>query len=139
MAITTFKGFVTALGDLAITGINSTHRLNEPPKALNTAGLPCQWVQLPESSEGALTFQTHGGWPEFRAQLLVAYEPVLQNTQAANWDDTLDQLDNVLAAVRAAAPNSLGRGPVTWTIRPGVVTVAGIDYWAVIADVVGHG
>lgn len=137
MTPTTFAAFVTALGDLAITGVSSGSRLDQPPLALQTANLPAQWVQLPESSEEPLTYQTNGGWPEMRAELIVAYEAKLQNMHAANWAATLAQLDNVLAALRAT--RAIGQGILTWTIRPGIVTVAEVDYWAVIAEVTAHG
>lgn len=137
MAITSFTGFVAALGELEISGIKAANRLNGPQASIK--GLPCQWVQLPEATEPALTFQANGGWPEFRAQLIVAYEAVAQDNQGRNWSGTLAMLDNVLTALRGAAPNTIGRGTVTWTIRPGIVTAAGTDYWAVIAEVTGHG
>lgn len=137
MAITTFSAFHDTLGDLAVSGVSK--KFDNPPTALNTADMPAQWVELPTAEEPAMTYGTMGGWPTFRMDLVVAYKPVAQGTQVTNWDGALTICDAVLTALRAIAPNALGRGPLEWTIRVGVVEVGQATYWAVIAEVTGHG
>ena len=134
--MTTYANFVTNLGDLSVTGV--TRKRDEPPASLNTADLPTMWVQFPIGEEGPITLAAHGGWPTFKAQLVVAYEAVGQNTQAANFSGTVAMMDNVASALRTAV-GTVVKGKITWTIHQGSVTVAGNDYWAVIADVEGHG
>ena len=134
--MTTYANFVTNLGDLTITGV--TRKLDEPAVALATADLPSQWVQFPTGNEGPLTFQAHGGWPTFNAQLVVAYEAVGQNTQAANFSGTVAMLDNVATALRGAV-GTVVKGKLEWTMRVAEVLVGEISYWAVITDVTGHG
>lgn len=133
--MTTLTAFVTALGALAPTGVKRNY--GHPPASLSDADLPAQWVQLPQSAEAPLTFQANGGWPELRAQLVIAYQPTAQGTQAANWAGTLAILDALAAVMHTAT--GIGRGGLSWSVRPGVVTVAGTEYWAAIADVVGNG
>jgi hypothetical protein len=135
--MTTFTGFVAALGGLNVTGV--TTELSAPPADLEGVNLPAQWVQLPEMNEPMMTFQTHGGWPALSGQLVIAYKSTAQATQSANWAGVLALIDALAAALRTVAPGTIGKGPLTWRIRPGVVTVAGTDYWAVIADVEAHG
>jgi hypothetical protein len=83
-----------------------------------------------------LTYQTNGGWPQMTCDLIIAVEPVGQNTQSANYDNMVTAMDNLSTALRGA---SIGRGPLTWTITGNVqIAVAGTTYWAVIATVTGY-
>ena len=133
--MTTITNFVTALGDVTITGVTS--KLNEPPRKLTTADLPAQWVQVPILERAPATFQSQGKlWDTHRAQLVVAFEAVGQNTQAANWSGVLTLLDNMWTAIAAA---SIVQGHIQYSIKQGIVTVAKIDFWAVVAEVEGHG
>jgi hypothetical protein len=133
--MTTITNFVTALGDIAITGVSN--KLNEPPRKLTTADLPAQWVQVPSLERAPATFQSQGKlWDTHRAQLVVAFEPVGQSTQAANWSGVLTLMDNVWSAIALA---SIVQGRLQYTIAQGIVTVADLTYWAVVAEVEAHG
>jgi len=134
--MTTLTAFVTALGALDIDKVN--RQFDAPPADLNDADLPASWVQLPQSDEAPLTLQTNGGWPALRAQLVIAYGATAQSTQSDNFASTLELLDNT-ATVLKAEVKTICKGGLTWSIRPGIVEVAGHDYWAVIADVRGNG
>lgn len=134
--MTTYANFITNLGDISITGVNRLY--DEPPTSLNTADLPAQWVQFPVGEENALTFGVHGGWPTFTAQLIVAYEAVGQNTQPTNWSGVVSLMDTIVTVLHSAV-GTVAKGKLTWFINPGIVTVAGSDYWAVLVDVTGHG
>lgn len=132
--MTTYADFVTNLGDLAVSGIN--RKYDAPPTSLND--LPAQWVQFPTGSEDALTFQAHGGWPTFTAQLIVAYESVVQSTQNANFTGTVAMMDAIAAKLQEAV-GAIAKGKLTWSMRVGEVLVGELSYWAVIVDVTGHG
>ena len=135
--MTTIVNFVTALGDLTITGVTS--KLNEVPRSLKTADLPAQWVQLPVSEDAPATFQGHGNlWDVLRAQLVVAYEPVGQGTQAANWSGTITMMDSVRTAI-ATSGQTVVKGKLTYKISQAEVLVGEQSYWAVVAEVEGHG
>lgn len=135
--MTTLTAFVTALGNLTVTGV--TRAYDEPPTSLNDADLPSMWVQLPQSDDAPLTLDGQGGWPVLRAQLIIAYQASAQSTQGANWSGTLAILDALAATLQSTAPGTLGKGKASWTVKPAIVNVAGADYWAVVADVVGNG
>ena len=133
--MTTLTAFTAALGALSVAGVKRQY--GEPPASLSGADLPASWVQLPESTEAPLTFQANGGWPTLKGQLVIAYQATAQGTQAANWAGTLALLDALAAALHTAT--GIGKAGLSWAVRPGVVTVAKTQYWAVIADVVGNG
>ena len=134
---TTMTAYVNALEALSITGVTKTYQ--GPPRKLETADLPAAWVQLPTGEEGALTFGTHGGWPTLTAELVIAYEPVAQNMQEPNFQNTITQLDNLNTALRAVEPTGLGKSHIEWTIRQDMVIVNNEPYWAVVATITGRG
>jgi len=135
--MTTYTQFNTALAALSPTGVVRAY--TAPPASLNTADLPAAWVSLPSGTEPPLTFQHIGGWHEMRLNYYVAIEPVPQNTQLANYAAALEMMDAVSDAINAASPLTICEGPVTYTVRVGIVPVAGVDFWAVIAEVSGSG
>jgi hypothetical protein len=136
-APTTLKGFYDALKGITITGVSTTH--DAPPASINTADLPAKWVEFPENDENPITFQSNGGWPELRGTLVVALVAVALDTQDTNFTSSLTYCDRVNSALRALTPLTLGKGIVTWTLKPGIVSVAGLDYWGVVCEVIAHG
>ena len=133
--ITTFTAFTAALQALDVTGVK--RKYDHVPPSL--ADLPASWIQLLESDESPLTFDGGGGWPVMRAQHVVAVRPTAQGTAEENWTKTLTLMDAIADALRAVAAGTLGRQKVSWRIRMAVVTVADIDHWGVISDVVANG
>lgn len=139
--MTTFRSFVDALEALSITGVNKTYPKG-PPKSLNAADLPAQFVQLPRGDEGATVFGEFGGvFSTFTAELIVAVNAVgLGEGPYINFDDTVDMMDNVSTALGSVAScDVISKTKHSWTIRQGIVAVAGNDFWAVIATVTGNG
>lgn len=134
MAPTTYATFLAALAGLSVTGV--TKKFTYPPEALSSADLPAMWPQLPRGDDKPMTFGAAGGWPELIADLCIAVEPVGQSLQHSNFDTTVTALDNLGAALRGA---DIGKGTLSWTIKSARITVAGIDYWGVVATVTGHG
>lgn len=131
--MTTLSAFVTALQGMSVTGVERNY--SAPPASV--ADLPAMWVQMPTIEEGQMTFGKGGGWPLLKAQIVVAVKPTAQGTQDENWTDVLSMCDALRTALINARP---ALGPVRWQpIRPGVVTVAGLDYWAAIAEVQTNG
>ena len=134
MSITTYATLVSYLGALTITGV--TRKFTYPPTSLATADLPAMFPQLPRGEEAAMTFQANGGWPAMTCDLVVALEPAAQETQSANFSAAVAMLDKVSAALRGA---DVGKAPLSWRIEQTGVTVAGINYWAVVAHVTTKG
>lgn len=128
---TTYAAFVAALAALSPSGV--TRKFSNPPASLGTADLPALWPQLPSGNEPAFTFEGGGGWPVLSCGLVIAVEPVNQNTQPANYAAMVTMMDSLSTALRAA---DIGRSQITWSIAGNAqVDVAGTTYWAVIATV----
>jgi hypothetical protein len=137
--MTALSTFVSALQSLVVTGV--VRRFTYPPQSIGSADLPAQFINSARIADAQKVFQRGGGWPTLTAQLIIAVVPVAQNTNDANWDDTLgmvDALDTALSGLAGATRPA--KGPVTWTITAGVrVTIAGVDYWCVTAEVTTYG
>jgi len=69
--------------------------------------------------------------------LVVCVEPVAQNIGFENFDDTVDMMDNVASALRGAT--CITSSKIWWDLRMTIDTVAGQQYWAVLAVVEGAG
>ncbi len=141
MTLTTYRTFIDNLGDLEVAGV--LLRLDDPPASVETADLPCSFPRAVEGEEGPMTAQTSGGWPLFRGELMMILEPAGQNTVPDNHSLVIDLADNFSTAIRAITPSSskpLGRGPLSWSVSLSSNEVVGErQYWALIAQVEGHG
>ena len=136
---TTFTDFVDALEAVRVDGV-ARYFEDGPPEDLNSEGLPAKWVQLPRGGDTTITFGSLGGWPTLTADVVIAVEPVAQDTNRVNFPATVAMMDNVASALSSAETCGLFTKSVpTYEIRQTVVQVAGIDYWAVIATVTGRG
>jgi hypothetical protein len=134
MAVTTVRAFVDNLEALSITGVVRPWTQG-PPTKLETADLPASWVEFPALDEARLVFGETGGWPTYRATLVVAFEAVGQSRQPDNFDGTVDLMDNILAALRSSAKCWPAGKQASWSMRMGNVPVAENMYWAVITDI----
>ena len=138
MAPTTYRSFVDALEALDITGVVRRYNSGPPAGAPAARDTPAQYVRYPSGDEAPIVFGEQLGWPTLRAELVVLVEPVGQSTQPRNFDLTVDMMDNLLAALRAATCITVSKLRVTG-VRRAIDTVAGTDYWAVVASVEGNG
>ncbi len=136
--MTTFTDFVTALSNMWPAGVQRVFKLGEtPPAALNDADLPAMWVQLPTGEHSVMTFQSGLHWPSFKAQVVVAVIASAQGMSlGTSFKKALEVTDSLVLALSAVRP---AQSKPVWTMRTGGVNVAGIDYWAVIADVTASG
>jgi hypothetical protein len=138
MAVTTYRSFVDALEALSITGVNRQYTQGPPIGAPGVADCPFQYVRYPRTDEEfAIVFGEQGGWADLQAELVIGVEPVGQNVAPENFDDTVDMMDNVAAALRGST--CLTKSKLRWGLRQAIDTVAGQEYWAVIATVRGNG
>jgi hypothetical protein len=97
--------------------------------------LPAKWVQLPRGEEGPIVFGEQGGGGQtISCDIVIAVVPTVQNIQGANFDNTVDLMDNLMAALRAEGLCTY-RSKWNASIRQTVVTVAGFDYWAIVCTV----
>jgi hypothetical protein len=138
MAVTTYRSFVDALEALSITDVVRQYTQGPPVAQPAPADCPFQYVRYPGTDEEfAIVFGEQGGWADLRAELVIGVEPVGQNVTPENFDDTVDMMDNVATALRGAT--CLTKSKLRWGLRQAIDTVAGQEYWAVIATVRGHG
>lgn len=135
---TTYRSFVDALEALEITGVVRRSTTGPPSGPQAVPDCPFQYVRYPGSDEErAIVFGEQGGFPHLRAELVVLVEPVAQSTQGANFDDTVDMMDNIASALRGAG--CISKAKIWWALRQIIDTVAGHEYWAVLAVVEGRG
>jgi len=133
---TTYRAFVDALEALSITGVSRTYTQGPPLGAPGVGDCPFQYVRYPGSdSETAIVFGEQGGRYHLRAELVVGVEPVGQNTAFENFDDTVDLMDAVQTALQGAS--CITDSKLNWSLRQVIDTVAGQQYWAVLAVVEG--
>ena len=131
--MTTYRSFVDALEALSITGVVRQYTQGPPLGATGVPDCPAQYVRYPGATEAVTTFGAHGGWPTLRAELVVLVEPVGQNTAPANFDATVDMMDAMTTALQGTT--CLCKSKAWWSMRLVIDTVAGTDYWAVVATV----
>lgn len=140
MAITTYTNFITALGDLVVSGVVT--RKDAQPNNAETADLPLSFPRPLVNDEMPLTVDATGGWPVLRAELVIALEPIGQNITPDNQVACVALIDNVNTALRAGTATTLGlgRAPLNWNVRVSPSLIIGDrQYWAVIATVEGRG
>lgn len=128
---TTYNQVVDGLEALTVTGVTRKYT-SGPPASLSSADLPAQFVLMPSGEEDPAAVGTGSEWPRMAADLVIATEAVGQNTMAANYDALVDQCDNLVTALRGL---DLGKVRPSWSIRLAIVTVARVEYWAVVARV----
>lgn len=135
---TTYTSFVTALANITVTGVKRKYALNQtPPVALNTASLPAQFIWPGGGVDDVQRVFQAGGWPQYRATLVVVVEPVAQSNAPANYAACVGMIDNVRAALEAEQDTIAGPdvGALSWSIREDVRDIAGTSYWLVLATV----
>jgi len=116
---TTFATFYAAFNTLSVTGVTS---LTEPPLDVQTAQLPCKWVDIAGLDGGPFMTGQIGGWPMFRCRVVVLMKPIGQGRQATRWSDALTMMDTNLSWAITLEPNFADSG-----------------YFAVVASVEGEG
>ena len=135
--MTTYRSFVDALEALVVTGVVRRYTSGPPAGSTGVGDTPAQYVRYPGGDEIAIVFGEQGGWPTLRAELVLLVEAVAQSTQERNFDLTVDMMDNLTTALQGAA--CITKSKLHWSVQMAIDTVAGTDYWAVIASVEGNG
>lgn len=134
MTITSYVNFVDNLHAIEVTGV--TRRTRNPPDKINTTDLPWRFIRAPEGEEGAMTADGEGGWPQFRAELVIIVEPTALNTQPTNFNTCvtlMDALSDKLRTTRLAKTKNI------WSMRVDRIAAADAEWWAVICEVAANG
>lgn len=134
----TVTAFYGALAGLTVTGVTRAYGFE--PNGLSTADLPALWVRLPNSGlaiDSAFASADNDTSKTRTAEMVVAIEAAGQETSSANTTAVLTMIDNMETALDtwdATMP-----GYVDYDITSGEVTVGGVPYWALIANVTTRG
>jgi hypothetical protein len=129
--MTTYTAYITALEAMTVAGVTRKFAQGQPA-TLHTADLPAQWVDLPRGNSEVATCA--GDMTRtMTADLVVALEPVGQNTRPVNFDACVTMLDSVHTALDAAALG--GMSHPAWNTRLAYVTVNTVDYWSIVTEV----
>jgi len=135
----TYSTFIAAIAGITVSGV--TRKYTEPPASINTADLPCSFPMLPSGEMQTIVFgngATVGGQlPTWTCDMVYAFEPVGQGTQAQNFGGLVTLMDAVVTASQALTRPTAG--PMTFSLRAGIVSVAGNDYWSIIETWTGVG
>ena len=127
--------FLTAFQGFTIPGVKVK---NEPPRAINTADLPVGFPMLPRAELGGTTFSCLANNKTRSMQFVICLEAAGQGTQTQNYAllaPMLDSLESELDGLGFAGGGTTAIW-IDYTIVSGtVVDVAGVEYWAVVADV----
>ena len=134
---TTYRSFVDNLEALTITGVVRQYTQGPPTAAPATADCPCQFVIYPGGEERSLVFGSQGGLRSIHAELWVVVEPIAQNVQAENWDDGVDFMDAVGAALQGA--DCFTKAHLEWDSSLVEREIAGTRYWVVVTNIRGTG
>jgi hypothetical protein len=130
----TFRNFVDTLEAVSVTGVER-HFTQGPPESLATAMLPAKWLHNIRGSEGSIVFGEQGGRQgSMSAEIWIAVGPTVQNTQGANFDNSIDLMDNLVTALRAMGLCDLRS---KWNIDI-VLTVRAVgetNYWTIICTI----
>ena len=136
--MSTFTSFVAAVAGITITGVTAK---TSPPVKLDTAELPCSYPLLPTGGDTTLVFgngsKVGGNQPNYACEMVYVFEAVGQSRQPENFSGCLTLMDSVVTASRALTRPT--DGPMSYTLRLGIVSVAGNDYWAVVQSWEGVG
>ena len=131
---TTYANLVAALEAMSVTGVVRTYTQG-PPQSISTADLPAMFVSIPVGGEEPLLAKS-ATWATLRADVVMVYEPMNQNTPGANFDGTITAMDNLVTALRSL---SIGQRAPSWQMQVQPVSIGQVDYWAIIATVETEG
>lgn len=130
----TFTSLVTALADLAVTGV--VKKFTAPPQQIGTAEMPCMYPRLPDGTLSVLTLAETTGLLSAVCELVVVVSPYMQGTNRANFTTCLSLMDALNTALTAAIhANGIDR----WTIRQDTDVIGETPYWTIIARVEASG
>jgi len=138
MTIYTYAAFSSGVANLSITGVK--RKYTNIPDQLSTADLPCQFVRLPVGSEGPLTADGQGGWPNRTVELVIVVSPVGQSRQPTNQALALTLIDALCTTLRAVpATNTISQAKLSWAIRGEIDYIGETEYWYIVASITGNG
>lgn len=133
----TFNSVQATLGGLTVTDVTTV--LTYPPDQVNVADMPIMFPQVPEGEAAIGSFSGGSDLDRMTMELIVVIGPSRQNTAQANFNKTVDIMDNlntVLKTEQAANQEidgwSWGQRMLTYQSADGLKST---DYYAIVATV----
>lgn len=132
MSFTTYAELADAIRDVSITGVS--RQFDGPPTTVNSTDLPASFPAFPQGDENPITM---GGarynLPRMEMDLVILQATYAEDKPIPNFNDTIDLMDNVAAALRGL---SAGSSALRFTLE--TVIYSGTHY-AVVARVTANG
>ena len=131
-----FLEFAENIAALAIPGVVRDYGL-APPMSLSTAGLPAKYLSSARGTGAPIVFCEGEGSKMMVLSVIIAIEPHVQSIPEANKRNTLQMMDDAYVEIMEA-DLALSR-VVNLEIRQDIVPMAGVEYWAVVAEITARG
>ena len=134
----TYTAFSNGVANLTVTGVR--RKSTSIPDQLSPANIPYQFVRLPVGSEGPLTADGEGGWPNRTVELVIVVSPIGLSRQPTNHALALTLIDALTTTLRAvAATNTISQSKLSWEIRGEIDFIGDTEYWLIVAPITGNG
>lgn len=134
MAYSSYTAFASAVAAVSVAGV--TTKETAPPSQVSTAVLPMAYPRLPELSREIVSFGYTFGLDASTVEMVFLIEPLMQNTNSANFSALTAMVDAIdTAYANAAADVGIDR----WTIRQETAILSDTPYWALVATVEASG
>ena len=134
MAYTTYAAFASAVASVSVSGVTTAE--TAPPSQVSTAVLPMSYPRLPELTREIVSFGYTFGLDASTVEIVFLIEPLMQNTNSANFATLTAMVDAIDTAYANAAADV---GINQWTIRQETAVLSDTPYWALVATVEASG
>ena len=134
-----FRTYVEGVAATKVPGVTKDFGM-EPPQSLSTPMLPAKFLRVPKSTRERFAFCVEGadmhGSGMMTVEVIIIIEPVAQALPEPNFTAAVDMSDNLTKAFKDA---DIANSWPTMTTRVQEFTVAGHNYWALVAEVTARG
>ena len=136
---TRFSDYVKNVAGVQVVGVVRDWEL-EPPGSLATADLPAKFIRVPTSTRDRYVFCVGGGdyqgSGEMTVEVVIITNAVAQGLPLSNTTLTAEMADHLLHAYTQA---DIAMSWPSVNVRQTIFSIAGIDYWALVAQVTARG
>ena len=136
-----YIGFVQGVAATAVPGVVHDFGM-EPPGSLSTADLPAKFLRLPRTQRERFAFAVDGadmhGTGIMTVEVVIAFMPTVQGLPEDNFTETVRLVDAITKTfVKAETVPAMSWPEVNCRVT--VFSVAGIDYWSILAEISARG
>ena len=131
--MTTNADFLAGIQAMIVTDVNRHY--NEPPESISTADMPCAFPVMPGGGLGERVVSCVTQNKTRAIQYIVILGPTAQNTNASNYNELAEMMDNLEDAIDTL--NEMNWYDYTLTTT-GNFLIGGVAHWAIVADITGR-